>query len=275
MTETTAALPPPRPRMWDDITWLGMAMLAFWVLVAVGVAYALFATLDPERFGRYGGRIFDGFLTTLRLVALSLLVGAVLSIPLAMGRLSRNPVAGAIAYGYTYFFRGTPIIAQLFLIYYGAGQLAPQLKAAGLWWFFRDAFNCAVFSFALNTAAYQAEILYGAVRAVHKGQREAAWALGLSGWATLRKIILPQAMISALRPYGNEAIIMIKASAIASIVTVLDLLGQTRFVFSKTYDLSFYVWAAVFYLVLVEVLSRIINAIEARITRHIALRRQH
>ena len=273
MTDATMTAPPPA-RAGSTITWTGIVVTAVWLLIAAAIAYALIQSIDPDRFERYGWRILGGFVTTIRLVALSLVIGAVLSIPVAAGRLSQNRIFGTLAYGYSYFFRGTPVIAQLFLVYYGAGQLAPQLKAIGLWWFFRDAFNCAVFSFALNTAAYQAEILFGAVRAVHSGQREAAWALGLSRIATLRKIILPQALISALRPYGNEAIIMIKASAIASIVTVLDLMGQTRFVFSKTYDLSFYVWAAVFYLVLVEVLSRIINAIEARITRHIALGKQ-
>ncbi|MCR4282138.1 MAG: ABC transporter permease subunit, partial [Bauldia sp.] len=212
-----------------------------------------------------------GFATTLRLVGVSLFLGALLSVPVAAGRLAKNRAAGGLAYAYSYFFRGTPIIAQLFLIYYGAGQLAPQLKAIGLWWFFKDAFNCAALSFALNTAAYQAEILSGAIRNVSVGQREAAEALGLYRLVTLRKVILPQALISALRPYGNEAIILTKASAIASIVTVLDLMGQTRFVFSKTYDLSFYLWAAVFYLVFVEVLSRALNLIERRLTRHLAL----
>jgi polar amino acid transport system permease protein len=275
VTDVVSVERPPEPGRWASITWLGVAMAAFWAIVIVAVIYALAIGLDPQRFGTYGWRIVGGFLTTLRLVAISLVVGAVLSVPVAMGRLSASRPIGLLAYGYSYFFRGTPIIAQLFLIYYGAGQFAPQLKAIGLWWFFRDAFNCAVFSFALNTAAYQAEILAGSVRGVDNGQREAAWALGLAPIATLRKVILPQALISALRPYGNEAIIMVKASAIASIVTVLDLMGQTRFVFSKTYDLSFYIWAAVFYLVLVEVMSRIINAIEARITRHIILRHQH
>lgn len=143
------------------------------------------------------------------------------------------------------------------------------MKAVGLWWFFKDAFNCAVLAFGLNTAAYQAEILSGAIRNVPIGQVEAARALGLRGFAVLRDITLPQALISALRPYGNEIILLIKASAIASIITVLDLMGQTRFVYSKTYDLSFYFWAALFYLIAVEVLSHVVNVIERRLTRHI------
>jgi polar amino acid transport system permease protein len=123
----------------------------------------------------------------------------------------------------------------------------------------------------MNTAAYQSEILSGAVRNVPRGQLEAAAALGLHRLVILRRIVMPQAIITALRPYGNEVVLMVKASAVASIVTVLDLMGQTRFIFSRTYDLSFYLLAAVFYLALVEILGRVINAIERRLTRHIRL----
>jgi polar amino acid transport system permease protein len=266
MTITIAA--PPRAGRFDNVTTTGVVMIAVWVLILVGIVLALASSIDSERIAAYGGRVAMGFLITLKLVAVSLVVGAILSLPVAAGRLSSNRVASAFAYGYSYFFRGTPLIAQIFLIYYGAGQFAPQLKTIGLWWFFRDAFNCAVLSFALNTAAYQAEILAGAIRNVPIGQREAARALGLHMMAELRKVVLPQAFISALRPYGNEVILLTKASSIASIITVLDLMGQTRFVFSKTYDLSFYFWAAAFYLVSVEIFSRLVNVIERRLIRH-------
>ena len=113
------------------------------------------------------------------------------------------------------------------------------------------------------------EYLAGAIRAVPEGQREAAQTLGLHKFVTLWRIVLPQALITALRPYGNEVVLMIKASAIASIITVLDLMGETRYVFSQTYDISFYLWAAVFYLVLVEALRRLWNGLERRITRHL------
>jgi len=262
---------PPRPSRFENVSAAGVVLITFWVIVGVAIVVALAASVDSERLSKYGWRIFDGFVTTVRLVASCLIVGAVISLPVAAGRLSERRVVGALAYGYSYFFRGTPLLAQAFLIYYGAGQFAPQLKAIGLWWFFKDAFNCAVLSFGLNTAAYQAEILSGAIRNVARGQREAAMAIGLRRFTTLRKVVMPQALISALRPYGNEVILMIKASAIASIITVLDIMGQTRFIYSKTYDLSFYLWAAVLYLLLVEVLSRVINAIERRLTRHTRL----
>jgi polar amino acid transport system permease protein len=255
------------------ITPLGIVMAAIWVVILAGLVFALIESISSERLTTYGFRVLVGFGVTLKLVVVSLIVGAVISLPVAAGRLSHHRVAGVLSFAYTYFFRGTPLIAQIFLIYYGAGQFAPQLKAVGLWWFSRDAFNCAVLSFAMNTAAYQAEILAGAIRNVPMGQREAARALGLHKLNEMRKVVLPQAFITALRPYGNEVILITKASSIASVITVLDLMGQTRFVFSKTYDLSFYFWAAAFYLVSVEIFSRVVNVVERRITRHLHIRR--
>jgi len=218
---------------------------------------------------RYGPRLLDGLLTTLEIVALAIVVGAVLSLPVALARLSPNRVLNGAAISYTTFFRGTPLLAQTFLVYYGAGSFRPFLQDVGLWWFFRDAFNCVVLTFALNTAAYQAEILRGAISGLAKGQFEAAKALGLGPVVTMRKVILPQALIVALRPYGNEIILMIKGSAVASVVTVFDLMGATRLAFSRTFDFSIYIYAAVLYLALVEILRRVWNVLERRLTRHL------
>ena len=183
--------------------------------------------------------------------------------------MSKNPILSAFAFAYVYFFRGTPLIAQLFLIYYGFGAFRPQLEAIGLWTIFRDAWNCALFAFTLNTAAYQAEILRGAIESVPRGQHEGAAALGLTKAQAFRKIILPQAMIVALRPYGNEIILMIKGSAIVAIVTVFDLMGETRRAFSRTFDFQTYIWAAIFYLVIVEALRNVWERLEQRLTRHL------
>jgi polar amino acid transport system permease protein len=268
MTTITAGSISTRHPRQRRVSVLGVALIALWVALALLMLWALIQSLGGERLANYGPRVVSGFITTIELVVLSVVLGAVISIPVAAGRLSNVRLFSTLAAGYSYFFRGTPLIAQLFLIYYGAGEFAGPLKAAGLWWLFRDAFNCAVLSFGLNTAAYQSEILSGSIRNVPHGQREAAAALGLHRWVILWKIVLPQALVVALRPYGNEVVLMIKASAVAAIVTVLDLMGETRFIFSRTYDLSFYLWAAVFYLVLVELLGRVIDAIERRITRH-------
>ncbi|HZP20859.1 MAG TPA: ABC transporter permease [Bauldia sp.] len=253
----------------DNVTPLGLVLVGLCGLAGIAAAYGLIVRIDAESLDRFGPRLLDGFVTTLELTGISFVIGAGLSIPVAMGRLSRNLPARGLALAYSYFFRGTPLLAQLFLIYYGAGQFNAELKAAGLWWFFRDGFYCALFTFSLNTAAYQSEILAGAVRNVPRGQREAATALGLHTVVTTWKVILPQALISALRPYGNELILLAKASSVASLVTVLDIMGETRFAYSKTYDISFYVWAAVFYLVIVQAVSLGVGGIERGLTRHL------
>ena len=142
-------------------------------------------------------------------------------------------------------------------------------KRSGFGRFFREAWYCVVFAFSLNTAAYQAEILRGAILNVPKGQWEGAAALGISKPVAFFKIILPQALMVALRPYGNEIILMIKGSAIASIVTIYDLMGETRRAYSRSYDFQAYIWAAVAYLLIVETLRRVWDKIEARLTRHL------
>ncbi len=223
----------------------------------------------PDVLERHGHRLLEGLLVTAELVSISIVLGALIAVPLTAARLSQNRIVGGFAFGYVYFFRGTPLLAQLFLIYYGAGQFNDELKAVGLWGFFREAFNCAVLTFSLNTAAYQAEIYRGAIRSVPRGQLEAAQALGLHRLPILYTVVLPQAAIVALRPLGNEIILLIKGSAVASIVTVFDLMGQTRLAFSRSFDMTIYLYAAVLYLLMVEAIRRIWNRIEARLTRHL------
>jgi polar amino acid transport system permease protein len=206
-------------------------------------------------------------------VAISAVLGMLLALPIAAARLSQNSILRGVSFAYVYFFRGTPLLAQLFLIYYGAGefaaQYAPQLKAMGLWVYLRDAYYYVILAFALNTAAYEAEIYRGAIRSVPRGQWEAGAALGLHQLPLWWKVVLPQAATVALRPVGNDIILLIKGSAVASIVTVFDLMGETRLAFSRTYDLMFYLYAAVLYLILVETIRRLWNMLERRLTRHL------
>jgi polar amino acid transport system permease protein len=190
-----------------------------------------------------------------------------------MARLSQNRLARGASFAYVYFFRGTPILAQLFLIYAGLGTLLASYRgvfeAWGVWWILREGYYYVLVAFALNTGAYQAEILRGGIQALPKGQTEGAEALGLHHSQIMRKIILPQALIVGLRPLGNELILMIKASAVASIVTVYDVMGVTRLAFSRSYDFQVYLWAAVIYLLLVETIRRLWDAMEWRMTRHL------
>jgi polar amino acid transport system permease protein len=224
---------------------------------------------EHETFQRYFPTLVGGLGVTLTLVGLSIPLGSLLALPIAAARMSRRRWPARLAYGFVYFFRGTPLLAQSFLVYYGAGTFATELRAIGLWGVFQDAFTCLLITFTLNTAAYQAEILRGAILAVPRGQHEGAAALGLSARVTFFKVILPQALVTALRPYGNEIILMIKGSAVAALVTVFDLMGATKLAFSRSYEFEVYLWAACLYLVLVETLRNLWDYLESRLTRHL------
>lgn len=217
----------------------------------------------------YGMRLLFGLGTTAKLVGISVGTGFLLAFPLCLARMSRRPWIAGPALAYVTLFRGTPLLCQLYVVYYGAGELRLTLSEAGLWWFFREAFYCCLFAFALNTAAYQAEIFRGALGAVSRGQREAAQALGLSRLQVAWLVVWPQAALVALRPLGNELISMIKASALAAIVTLLDLMGQTRFIFARTFDFSVYLYAALLYLAVTEAIRRLWNRAERRLSRHL------
>lgn len=261
--------PPAVARLVTPARVVGYIALAIWAVFGVGLVYMMISNWDTDKFVRYGPRYLSGLGTTLGLVVTSITLGAVLSVPVAYARMSSNRVLNTISYLYVYVFRGTPMLAQIYLIYYGLGSFRPQIESIGLWWFFREAWYCAAFSITLNTAAYQAEILRGAVQSVPRGQTEGANSLGLPTSVTFWKIILPQALIVALRPYGNEIILMVKGSAVVAVVTVLDLMGQTRYAFSRTFDYQTYLWAAIFYLTIVEALRHTWAWLEARLTRHL------
>ena len=214
-------------------------------------------------------RLLAGLRITAEVVVISCAIGFLLAYPIARARMSRNILLSWPALCYITFFRGTPLLCQLYLVYYGAGEIRPFLTSIGLWWFFRDAFYCCIFAFSLNTGAYQGEIMRGAIQSVPKGQIEAARALGLSPFRIARHIVWPQAMLVALRPFGNELIGIIKASALAAIVTLLDLMGQTRFIFARTFDFSIYLYAALIYLAITETIRRVWNWLERLLSRHI------
>ncbi len=271
---STALLPqrPPPPkiaRTWTGTRVIGTILVALWVALALGVAASFVFGFDADFVSRYGPRLLQGLWKTLWITAISIVAGAILGGILTAGRLSSHWWANAPATAFMAFFRGTPLIAQVFLIYYGSGEFSDFFKQIGLWWFFRDAIWCAILAFTMNTAAYQAQIYTGAIRTVGKGQREAAQALGLSKATIARKVVLPQALITALRPLGNEVVLMVKGSAIASVITVLDLMGETRLAYSRSFDFDVYLWAAVLYLVVVETLRRVWDASEERLTRHL------
>jgi polar amino acid transport system permease protein len=204
-----------------------------------------------EMMSRYGWRLVGGVWITAQVVTISVTLGFLLAYPICLARMSRNKLLSGAAISYVTFFRGTPLLCQLYLVYYGAGEIRPLLTDIGVWWLFREAFVC------------------GALNSVSKGQIEAAAALGLSKYRISRHVVWPQAFIVALRPFGNELIAMIKSSALAAIVTLLDLMGETRFIFARTFDFLIYVYAAIIYLVVVEIIRRVWDLIERSCSRHL------
>jgi polar amino acid transport system permease protein len=261
--------PAQTARRFSTARIVGYFFLTLWALLGLGMVLMVISSWDYDKISVYGPRLLHGLWITVKLVGISFVLGATLSLPLAIARMSTNRIASSLTYCYVYLFRGTPLLAQIFMVYYGFPSLRWFFEDIGLWWFFRDPFYCGVFAMTLNTAAYQTEIVRAAIQSVPHGQREAAAALGIHTWIAFRKIVLPQALIVALRPYGNEIILLIKSSATVSIITVLDLMGETRYAFSRTYDYQTYLWAAVFYLSIVELMRNGWAWMEARLTKHL------
>ncbi|MBL8895364.1 MAG: ABC transporter permease subunit [Rhizobiales bacterium] len=242
-----------------------IAIVALAGFIAVGLR-------SPDSdFISASGLLLRGFWMTLIIWITSCTVGAFLAGFLVAGDLSRFRLLHMLARVEINFFRGTPLIAQLYLVYYGAGEISPLLEGMNLWWIFKSPLSCVIMVFVLNTAAYQAHVVAGAIRALPKEQNDGARALGLSVQTTMFKVLLPQAMIIAIRPLANEVTKMVKASAIASVVTVLDLLGVARMIFHETLDFSFLFIAACVYLILIGLVRIAMEMLEGHLLRHLSL----
>ncbi|MDR9829293.1 ABC transporter permease [Vibrio sp. FNV 38] len=186
----------------------------------------------------------DGLWTTVWLVCLALVIGLCIAVPLAITRNSDNVLLWVPSWAYIYFFRGTPLLVQLYLIYYGMDQFFPVKDT--LW---QHAWFCALVAFILNTSAYTAEIIRGAINGLPKGEVEAAKAYGMSTFMTYRRVILPSALRRALPAYSNEVIFMLHGSAVAGIVTIMDLTGAARLVNSRYYaPFESFLTAGLFYM---------------------------
>ncbi len=215
-------------------------------------------------------RLLDGAWLTIELTALSVAIGLALSVPLALMRVSRNPLLWMPVYGYIFYFRGTPLLVQIFLIYYGSGQFRPLLEDAGLWIFFREPYFCAVLTLTLNTAAYTAEILRGGIMGVPHGEVEAARACGMSGALIYRRIVLPKAFRLALPAYSNEVVFLFQATSLVSIITLLDLTGIARIVVARSFAVyEIYLTAALIYLVITYGILWIFKRVEFRLFGHL------
>ncbi|CEA04087.1 ABC transporter permease [Pseudomonas saudimassiliensis] len=215
-----------------------------------------------EMIIQWAPMLWDGTLVTLQLVGIAVVVGLFFAIPLGLARASRHWYIRALPYSYIFFFRGTPLLLQLFLVYYGLSQFE-VVRDSALWPYLREPYWCALITMTLHTAAYIAEILRGAIQAVPPGEVEAARALGMSRRQALQHIILPRAVRIGLPAYGNEVILMLKASAVVYTVTLLDIMGVVRTLNARTYQYEmFFLIAGLIYLVITLVFTQLFKLVE-------------
>lgn len=211
-------------------------------------------------------RLMSGTWITVQITVISLALGFVIAVPAAAMRLSRSPFLRLPVQGFMFYFRGTPLLVQLFLIYYGSGQLREALESVNLWVWFREAWFCGVLTLTLNTAAYTAEILRGAIQGVPRGEVEAGRAVGMSGVLLFRRIIMPKAFRIALPAYGNEVVFLLQATSLVSTITLLDLTGVARRVIAQSFAVyEVFIAAALIYLVMVYALVFLFRWMERRL----------
>ena len=202
---------------------------------------------------------------TLQLLFLSGFLGLCLAVPVAIARLSKTWWVSILPRTYVFLFRGTPLLVQLFLVYYGLGQFE-AVRESIFWIVLKEAYWCAVITFTLHTGAYISEILRGAIQTVPPGEVEAARAVGMNHRQIYTRILLPRAFRIALPAYGNEIILMLKASALASTITLLDITGMARTVYAKNYlPVESFLTAGAFYLILTYGLTLFIRYLEQRL----------
>jgi arginine/ornithine transport system permease protein len=212
---------------------------------------------------------WKGLQNTLLLLVLSLIAGGLMAIPMAIIRATRVPILNPIAYGFIYFVRGTPLLVQLYVIYYGLSQFE-AVRDSAAWIILREPWWCALIAFSIGTAAYTAEIFRGAIEDTPRGEVEATIAAGMSRVLAYRRIILPSAFRRALPAYGNEVIFNLHTTVIASTVTVIDVLGAAR-TFNNKYYLAYegFITAALIFIAIVFVITRVFNLMERRMLRHL------
>ncbi|CAN7677794.1 ABC transporter permease [Rhizobium sp. LjRoot258] len=206
---------------------------------------------------------------TLELAATSIALGAILALAIALCRLSGIFVLEWLARSYVFVFRGTPLLVQIFLIYYGLGQF-PAVRHSILWPFLRDPYWCAVLALTINTAAYASEIIRGGLLSVPFGQVEAARACGMPRLMQFRRIVLPLAIRQALPGYSNEMIAMVKATSLASIITLMEVTGVAGRIISETYRaIEVFIVAGAIYLAINFMLTRFVHLVEHWLSPHL------
>jgi octopine/nopaline transport system permease protein len=209
-------------------------------------------------------KLLSAAVITLKLLSASLIIGLFIGLLFAIFRLSKNSIINRFAYAYSYIFRGTPLLVQIFIIYYGLGQIE-YFRTTFLWVIFKEPYWCAIIAFALNTGAYTSEILRSAFQTIKPGIIEAGKSLGISNKIIFYKIQIPVAIRQSLPAYGNEIILMMKGTSLASTVTLMDITGVAKHIVSTTYKpLEIFITAGGIYLFMTFLIHNLIKYLEKK-----------
>ena len=209
-------------------------------------------------------KLLNATVVTLKLLSLSLFFGLFIGLLFAVMRMSKNLIINKFAYGYSYLFRGTPLLVQIFIIYFGFGQIE-LIRESFLWVILKEPYWCAIIAFALNTGAYTSEILRSAFQTIKKGYIEAGKSLGISSKIIFYKIQIPIAIRQSLPAYGNEIILMLKGTSLASTVTLMDLTGVAKYIISTTFKpIEVFIVAGSIYLFMTFLIHNFIKFLERK-----------
>ena len=209
-------------------------------------------------------KLLNATLVTLKLLSLSLIFGLILGLFFAILRLNKNIFLNKFSYFYSYVFRGTPLLVQIFIIYFGLGQIE-FLRSSFLWIILKEPYWCAIIAFSLNTGAYTSEILRSAFQTIYKGFIEAGDSLGISKKIIFYKIQIPIAIRQSLPAYGNEIILMLKGTSLASTVTLMDLTGVAKYIISTTFKpIEVFIVAGGIYLFMTFIIHNFIRYLEKK-----------
>ncbi len=209
-------------------------------------------------------KLLNAAVITLKLLSVSLIIGLFIGLFFAILRLNKNVFINRFAYGYSYVFRGTPLLVQIFIIYFGLGQIE-YLRSTVLWVILKEPYWCAIIAFALNTGAYTSEILRSAFQTIKPGIIEAGKSLGISNKVIFYKIQIPIAIRQSLPAYGNEIILMMKGTSLASTVTIMDLTGVAKYIISTTFKpIEVFIVAGGIYLFMTFIIHNVIKFLEKK-----------
>ena len=209
-------------------------------------------------------KLLNASVITLKLLSLSLIFGLFIGLLFAVMRMSKNFILNKFSYGYSYLFRGTPLLVQIFIIYFGFGQIE-FIRDSFLWIILKEPYWCAIIAFALNTGAYTSEILRSAFQTIKKGYIEAGKSLGISSKIIFYKIQIPIAIRQSLPAYGNEIILMLKGTSLASTVTLMDLTGVAKYIISTTFKpIEVFIVAGSIYLFMTFIVHNLIKFLERK-----------